>query len=129
MLSMYFCSFLKMKLDYIIFHLSSSLHVQQSSQKGGILSRLVQQIPLVFSFWGRQHQRPTDSRKDNVVEMSYPSDVIGSFDFDEGTNRTATDVMDDNFSDYVEVLKPELCSNNTNLYSSRFYSLSCVAFY
>ncbi|XP_061364723.1 protein ACCUMULATION AND REPLICATION OF CHLOROPLASTS 3, chloroplastic isoform X2 [Gastrolobium bilobum] len=91
-------------------------NVKQSSQNGGILSRLALHFPLVFSFWGRHVQQQGGPGKENAES---PREVMGSYDIDVGANRITPDVIDDNFNkNYVE-LEPAVSNNSSKFSASR----------
>lgn len=95
----------------------SSLNVQHSSQKEGILSKLARHFPLVFSFWGRHGQQQVGTEKETAVSSH---EMMGSYDIDEGSNRTAPSVIDDRFDKCHEELEPAVSNNSSKLFASRF---------
>lgn len=91
--------------------------MQQSSQNGGILSKLALHFPRVFSFWGRRSQQEFGSEKENAV----PSDEMkSSLSVHEGANRIAPSVADDRFDKYYADMEPAVSNNYSKLSPSRF---------
>ena len=91
--------------------------MKQSSQSGGILSRLALYFPRVFSFWGRHNQQQVHTGKESAVS---PQEVMGSYEIAEEPNTNATDFIDDNFNGYYEELEPAVSSNSSKLATTRF---------
>ncbi|CAJ1977610.1 unnamed protein product [Sphenostylis stenocarpa] len=92
------------------------LNVQRSSQNGGILSRLVQHFPLIFSFWGRHNQQQVGPAKQTEVFLP---EMLISVDVDERTNRIASGNINSNFDKYCEELEPAMNNISSELPASR----------
>ncbi|KAI9075711.1 hypothetical protein K1719_042327 [Acacia pycnantha] len=91
--------------------LALGINMQQFSQSGGMLSRLAQHFPLLFSFWGKRQHQPADTGKENSTESISHSQVTESYESNDG-DRSASDMIDDKFYKNFESLEP-LVSNKT----------------
>ncbi|KAK4264122.1 hypothetical protein QN277_029454 [Acacia crassicarpa] len=98
--------------------LALGINMQQFSQSGGMLSRLAQHFPLLFSFWGKRQHQPADTGKENSTESISHSQVTESYELNDG-DRSASDMIDDKFYKNFESLEPLVSNKNMKSNESR----------
>lgn len=97
--------------------------MQQSSQNGGILSKLALHFPRVFSFWGRRGQQEISSEKEDAVSSD---EMKSSLNVHEGANRIAPSVVDDRFDKYYAEMEPAVSNNKLSPSRFSFYLTNII---
>lgn len=93
----------------------------ETSQKGGILSRLAQHFPFIFNFLGKHHLQSHSIEENGSLESPHLSEVINSPDSGEMTNLIPVDGIAQGFDIYSPELQTLLRNNDDETYSLRDY--------
>lgn len=92
---------------------------QETSQKGGMLSRLAQRFPFIFNFLGK-HRLPSQSIEENgSCEDSHPSKVINSPVSNEMPDTVPVNGRAEDFGIYSAELQTLFSSSGDEIYSLR----------